>query len=175
MKQTPTGAEKPGKPHRRHMFSPEKPTLLLILAMAAGLSPGWLWDDGRPVLATAAARARHLRRRRGRKHASRQPAGQPAMPYNGMATLPPVNDDPQQLMGLDYDELNGILGKPALVRRDGDAEVWQYRADRCVLDLFLYGVDKKVEHVDLRDRGHGDGDSLRDCFAGMLRAAMPST
>ena len=95
------------------------------------------------------------------------------LPYNGMASLPPVNDDPQQLMGLDRAALNEKLGEPALVRRDGDAEVWQYRAGRCVLDLFLYGVDKKVEHVDLRDRGEGSEDSVRDCFVGMLRAATP--
>jgi len=103
------------------------------------------------------------------------PPASPAMPYNGMATLPPVNDNPQQLMGLDHESLNEMLGEPALVRRDGDAEVWQYRADRCVLDLFLYGVDKKVEHVDLRDRGGEGEESVRDCFVGMLRAASPST
>ena len=106
------------------------------------------------------------------------PPASPAMPYNGMATLPPVNDDPQQLMGLDRATLNEKLGEPALVRRDGDAEVWQYRADRCVLDLFLYGADKKVEHVDLRDRGDGGSggeESVRNCFVGMLRTALPST
>lgn len=103
------------------------------------------------------------------------PATSPAMPYSGVAVLPPVNDDPQQLMGLDRDELNEKLGEPALIRRDGDAEVWQYRADRCVLDLFLYGAVKKVEHVDLRNRGEGNEAAVRDCFVGMLRAATPST
>jgi len=91
-----------------------------------------------------------------------------------VAALPPIDDNPQQLMGLDRDALNEKLGQPALIRRDGDAEVWQYRANECVLDLFLYGVEKRVEHVDLRDRGNG-GDSVRDCFVGMLRAATPST
>ena len=94
-----------------------------------------------------------------------------------VAALPPepepdIDDDPQQLMGLDRDALNEKLGLPALIRRDGDAEVWQYRADRCVLDLFLYGIEKKVEYIDLRDRGNGE-DSVRDCFVGMLRAATP--
>jgi hypothetical protein len=103
------------------------------------------------------------------------PPSSPAMPYSGVAILPPVNDDPQQLMGLDQDELNEKLGEPALIRRDGDAEVWQYRAERCVLDLFLYGALKRVEHVDLRNRGTGDDATIRDCFVGMLRAAMPST
>lgn len=105
------------------------------------------------------------------------------LPYNGMAALPPdgedplplVNDNPLQLMGMDRESLTVMLGKPALVRRDGEAEVWQYRADRCVLDLFLYGVEKKVEHVDLRDRGEGNAASVRDCFVGMLRSATPST
>jgi len=98
-----------------------------------------------------------------------------ATPYNGLATLPPIDDDPRQLMGLDRASLNEKLGEPQLIRRDGDAEVWQYRGDRCVLDLFLYGADKKVEHVDLRNRGDGDGGAVSDCFTGMLRAALPST
>ena len=71
--------------------------------------------------------------------------------------------------------LNKKLGEPALIRRDGDAEIWQYREDSCVLDLFLYGQDKTVEHVDLRNRGGGDGSSVSDCFTEMLRAALPST
>ncbi|MDH5557335.1 MAG: hypothetical protein OEZ03_08290 [Alphaproteobacteria bacterium] len=97
------------------------------------------------------------------------------IPYNGMTALPQGNGDPQHLMGLDRARLAEKLGKPALIRRDGDAEVWQYRADRCVLDLFLYGTDKKVEHVDLRDRGNGGENSLRDCFIGMQRRTLPNT
>ena len=31
------------------------------------------------------------------------------------------------------------LGAPEFVRRDGPAQIWQYRAENCVLDLFLYG------------------------------------
>lgn len=96
-------------------------------------------------------------------------------PYNGIASLPPVDEDPRQLMGLDRAALTARLGKPALVRRDGDAEVWQYRADRCVLDLFLYGAEKKVEHTDLRNRGGESEATVRGCFANMLRAALPST
>lgn len=103
------------------------------------------------------------------------PTQLPTAPYNGMAALPTGDSDPQQLMGLDHTALNEKLGKPALIRRDGNAEVWQYRADRCVLDLFLYGVAKRVEHIDLRNRGDGSEGSVRNCFAGMLRAAMPGT
>ncbi len=103
------------------------------------------------------------------------PPASPSMPYSGVAVLPPINDDPAQLMGLDRSELNEALGEPALIRRDGDAEVWQYRGDRCVLDLFLYGAEKKVEHIDLRNRGDGDDAEVRDCFVGMLRAALQSS
>lgn len=103
------------------------------------------------------------------------PPAAPSMPYSGVAVLPPINDDPEQLMGLDRDALNEKLGEPSLIRRDGDAEVWQYRGETCVLDLFLYGPVKKVELVDLRNRGVGDEESVRDCFVGLLRAALQSS
>lgn len=141
---------------------PGKPTALVLALLAGLILAGCETADGQPTADEPPPQA-----------LDNSPAG-PAMPYNGMATLPPVNADPRQLMGLDRAALNEKLGKPALVRRDGDAEVWQYRAVGCVLDLFLYGVDKKVEHVDLRDRGDGGGDSVRNCFAGMLRATKPS-
>lgn len=46
--------------------------------------------------------------------------------------------DINQLIGLNGPELNHLLGKPLLVRREADAEVWQYRTANCVLHLFLY-------------------------------------
>lgn len=46
----------------------------------------------------------------------------------------------------------GLFGSPALVRREPPAEVWQYRSDDCVLDLYLYGENQpdKVQHAELR-------------------------
>ena len=97
-------------------------------------------------------------------------------PYNGMAVLPPsAGADPAQLLGLSGDEIAAKLGKPALVRRDGDAEVWQYRRVHCVLDLFLYGSAKQVEHVDLRDRGDANEAAVQACFQRMLETALDST
>ena len=46
--------------------------------------------------------------------------------------------DIRQLIGLNSTELNHLLGKPLLVRREADAEVWQYPTANCVLHLFLY-------------------------------------
>ena len=165
MKQMRTSGGKWRWQQRRRMVSPETLSPLIVALVAVLILTGCAATEGQQPPAEPATAETVLP----------ESADNPAMPYNGMAALPPVNDDPQQLMGLDRATLNEKLGEPALIRRDGDAEVWQYRADRCVLDLFLYGVDKKVEHVDLRDRGDGGGESVRDCFAGMLRAAMPSS
>jgi len=98
-------------------------------------------------------------------------------PFNGMAMVPPtpVDDNPDQLLGLSGDDVTEKLGKPALIRRDGAAEVWQYRRVRCVLDLFLYGSEQTVEHVDLRDRGDATQSAVRDCFVRMLEKAPASS
>ena len=95
-------------------------------------------------------------------------------PYNGMAVVPPTAD-PDELLGLSSDDITAKLGEPALIRRDGDAEVWQYRRVRCVLDLFLYGSNKQVEHVDLRDRGDATDEAVRACFQRMLESPPDST
>jgi len=101
-------------------------------------------------------------------------AGQLA-PFSGMAVVPPSGDaDPDQLLGLSGDDIAARLGKPALIRRDGDAEVWQYRRMRCVLDLFMYGSRKQVEHVDLRDRGDATDEAVQACFRRMLESAPES-
>ncbi len=82
----------------------------------------------------------------------------------------PVDDDPAQFMNGDVAALRDALGDPILIRRDGPAEVWQFRGDACTLDLFLYPGDGgalAVKHVDLR----GDApDENRACLARMLRA-----
>lgn len=45
---------------------------------------------------------------------------------------------PEELVGLNPEEVKQILGTPALVRHDSPAQIWQYRSHDCVLDLFLY-------------------------------------
>ena len=45
---------------------------------------------------------------------------------------------PYDLVGLDGQSLETLLGKPGLVRRDYPAEVWQYRSPSCVLDVYFY-------------------------------------
>ena len=77
-------------------------------------------------------------------------------------------DDPMlvELRGKNGAEIRAKLGNPGFLRRDADAEIWQYYADGCVLDLFFQGgkgVQKSVAHVDLRGNG-GKPQADRKCL-----------
>ncbi len=80
-----------------------------------------------------------------------------------------VDDNPQQFINLDIFQLAKLLGTPILVRRDGMVEVWQYKGDSCILDIFLYQVNNimKVQYVDLR--GTKTHHQNRQCMAAILR------
>lgn len=39
---------------------------------------------------------------------------------------------------MDQQALGKLLGPPQFRRTDAPAELWRYRAGRCILDLFLY-------------------------------------
>src|SRR3546814_1742826 len=56
-------------------------------------------------------------------------------PAPRVAALPPVNDDPAQLLGLDRDGVSALLGTPDLIRREAPAEIWQYVGGNCVFDV----------------------------------------
>lgn len=75
--------------------------------------------------------------------------GEPAAPSFSTAT--PA--DPDKVMGLGREEIQALLGKPGLVRREAPAEVWQYQSRGCVLDIFLYeqSTELAVVYVEARD------------------------
>lgn len=52
---------------------------------------------------------------------------------------------PTSVLGLGPRDLEKLLGAPKLVRRDAPAEIWQYRSEACVLDVFLYQVAAGAE------------------------------
>lgn len=81
------------------------------------------------------------------------------------------NEDPKQLFGLNGQRVATLLGPASFVRRDGPAEVWQYRAKACVLDVYLYKDPKglTVAHVDLRKRKKATQLPKR-CFAALLES-----
>lgn len=56
------------------------------------------------------------------------------------------------VLGLGPRDLEKLLGTPKLVRRDAPAEVWQYRSEVCVLDVFIYQVatGARVKYAEAR-------------------------
>lgn len=87
----------------------------------------------------------------------------PALPTDprgdGGAPAPARAVDPSVLMGLNAPALAAKLGDPALLRRDGPAQIWQYRSTGCIVDLFLYDGARgfEVTHVELRGPAFDDG------------------
>jgi hypothetical protein len=97
------------------------------------------------------------------------PPARPALKQTAALAPKPVDDNPKQLFGLSGQRVAALLGPANFVRRDGAAEVWQYRAPECVLDVFLYRKDStlSVAHFDLRPR-RAAIQVPRRCFAGLL-------
>jgi hypothetical protein len=62
--------------------------------------------------------------------------------------------DPDKLIGLDAQQVTGLFGPADFRRSDGPAEILQYRAQGCVLNLFLYQEgapdDYRVQHIEAR-------------------------
>ena len=57
-----------------------------------------------------------------------------SMPAHHVTRAPDIKD----LNGLKPDDVLSMLGQPDLRRDEPPAEVWQYRAADCVLNLFFY-------------------------------------
>jgi hypothetical protein len=98
------------------------------------------------------------------------PAPEP-IPQPQVAALPPVNDDPAQLMGLDRDGVSALLGTPDLIRREAPAEIWQYVGGDCVFDVVLYerGARYAVSYLEARDNTAAI-QPPRPCLNALLRA-----
>ncbi len=76
-------------------------------------------------------------------------------------------------MGLGPGALRTILGKPELVRREAPAEIWQYRNENCVFDVFLYDEAgrRQVTYIEARD-GAAQKIEPRACLNELLRARL---
>lgn len=71
------------------------------------------------------------------------PVAQPPDAETASAPAPPPQTAARvvradELVGKKETEITELLGKPSLVRHDRQAQVWQYRGQTCVLDLFFY-------------------------------------
>ena len=73
---------------------------------------------------------------------------------------------PKDMVGKSGVQITSAIGAPAFRRKDGEAQIWQYRGTNCLLDVFLYkdGTSLKVKHAELRRRASG-GLSESACLA----------
>jgi hypothetical protein len=73
---------------------------------------------------------------------------------------------PGDLIGMEAPALQTLFGTPGLVRKDDPAEVWQYRNQDCVLDIYLYPDHDRltVAHAEAR-APKVKGDPLPACIA----------
>jgi hypothetical protein len=88
----------------------------------------------------------------------------------------PAADSVDRLVGAAPAAVEAELGQPALLRRDGPAEVWLYRSSRCAIDLILYrdpaSGAPRVAMADTRALGAPISDA--DCLASMTGLANPA-
>lgn len=85
------------------------------------------------------------------------------------APEPDIDDDPRQLMGLAGGALTELLGPPGYQREDADAQVWQYRGQDCMLDVYLYRDGEHTPHRVTYYEFRGERAN-RSCFRALLPA-----
>lgn len=97
---------------------------------------------------------------------------------------------PEKIKGWDFDALINLpetdvlvaFSTPDLKRMEGDARIWQYRTQECVLDVYFVGsnrqADSKVVYYELRNRDkavlrpehQSSGVANKDsCLQGLIR------
>lgn len=99
------------------------------------------------------------------------PEPAPAPQQAALPPEPPINDDPDQLLGLNRNGVAALLGDPALIRREEPAEIWQYVTADCVFDVVLYanGRGYAVSYTEARD-ARAAVLAPRPCLNRLLRA-----
>jgi len=93
-----------------------------------------------------------------------------------MPTALRLSGDPKELLGLDHTALRRVLGRPAQVRHEVAAQVWQYVTGDCVVDLYLYDDDSgalKVTYVEARSRTAEQTPTTR-CLKSLLERPTAS-
>ena len=82
--------------------------------------------------------------------------------------------EPSVLTDLSADKVTSLLGVPGFKRQDDPAEIWQYRAENCIMDLYLYesleNVGRSVAHYEMRF-SPGKQMTAESCFVSVIKAA----
>ena len=104
------------------------------------------------------------------------PAIEPSIAFSTPAAPPVVYPELATLMGQPAAQVTTLLGAPNFRRRDKPAELWQYQAEGCILNLFLYpggGHELQVDHIEVQDRTEGPSAATpvrQVCFVNVLKA-----
>ncbi len=64
-----------------------------------------------------------------------------------------------QIIGSDVQFVRGLYRNPEFTRNEGAFEIWQYRTDACVMDIYI--SNNQAKHVDVRLR-HARSQHLND-------------
>lgn len=101
-----------------------------------------------------------------------QPHPPSATPATALAML---SKSDTQLVGLGDRDLTAALGEPNHIRHDDPATIWQYSADDCVLDFYLYKADAglQVAYVEARDH-KAQTEVTQACMHSLLQPAVAS-
>lgn len=103
------------------------------------------------------------------------PAHPPATNASTTTALAILNKSDNQMIGLQDRDLTAALGEPNHVRHDEPATIWQYAADDCVLDFYLYKADAgmQVAYVEARDR-KAQTEGTQNCVHSLLQPSSAS-
>lgn len=103
-------------------------------------------------------------------------ASKPSNPAPVVAPVKPrILLEPEVLIGKTPSEIETAFGQPHLLRKDAPAEVWQYLADGCALNLFFFPTGSEqglmVNHIAINGRDVASQNSIdsKKCFNDHLR------
>jgi hypothetical protein len=91
---------------------------------------------------------------------------------------PPPEFEPASLLGASSSKIEAVLGSADLLRREGTAEVWQYRLATCVVDYFVYpdaNGNKQVTGWDWRPPIIAEILNAQQCRQDLAARKLPAT
>ena len=94
----------------------------------------------------------------------------PPAPSTSPSALAMLGKSDSQLVGLGDHDLTAALGEPNHIRHDDPATIWQYSANDCVLDFYLYQADAglQVAYVEARDH-KAQAEGTQTCMHALLQ------
>jgi hypothetical protein len=84
-----------------------------------------------------------------------------------LSYAPATGSGPSKLQNLSAPQVVAMLGEPGFRREENPAQVWRYTSKTCVLELFLYRLDKdlQVRYVETRDATKANAVGQEGCIA----------